>query len=153
MFRRHPILSTLTVLYLAVVGWVTLGPQPFDEHTGGWIYHILDIFQAHDLTSWITYDRLEFMSNVGMFLPIGLFFLLLFGRRRWWLAILFGFALTVGIETAQLYIPGRVSDIRDVISNTTGAIIGVLIGLILTAPKARRLRVQAQSRMPAASGR
>lgn len=145
MFRRHPILSTLTVVYLGIVGWITLGPQPFDEHSGGWIFRMLDLFQAHNLTSWLTYDRLEFMSNVGMFVPIGLFLLLLFGRRYWWLAILVGFALTVGIETAQQFIPGRVSDIRDVISNSTGAIVGVVGGLILTAPKARRLRMQAQT--------
>jgi glycopeptide antibiotics resistance protein len=145
MFRRHPILSTLTVAYLAVVGWVTLGPQPFDEHTGGWIYRLLDVFQAHTVTDWITYDRLEFISNIGMFMPIGLFFLLLLGRRRWWLAILCGFALTVGIESAQLFIPGRVSDIRDVISNTTGAIVGVVLGLILTAPAARRVRLRSHA--------
>jgi glycopeptide antibiotics resistance protein len=145
MFRRHPILSTLTVVYLGIVAWVTLGPQPFDEHNGGWIYRMLDVFQAHNVTSWITYDRLEFLSNVGMFVPIGLFFLLLLGRRFWWLAILIGCALTVGIETAQLFIPGRVSDVRDVISNSTGAFVGVIAGLILTAPKARRLRVQARA--------
>jgi glycopeptide antibiotics resistance protein len=145
MFRRHPILSTLTLIYLAVVGWVTLGPQPFDERSGGWIYRLLDFFQAHAVTDWITYDRLEFISNVAMFVPIGLFFLLLFGRRQWWLAILVGFVMTLGIEAAQLYIPGRVSDIRDVVSNTTGAIVGVVLGLILTAPKARRLRMQVRS--------
>jgi len=143
MFRRHPLLGTLTVAYLAIVGWVTLGPQPFDEHSGGWIYRMLDVFQAHNVTDWITYDRLEFMSNIAMFVPIGLFFLLLFGRRFWWLAILCGFALTVGIETAQLFIPGRVSDVRDVISNSSGAIVGVVVGLVLTAPKARRMRLRA----------
>jgi len=147
MFRRHPVLSLFTLGYLGVVGWVTLGPQPFDEGSGGWLFRLLDFFQRHSVTDWITYDRLEFGANVAMFLPIGLFFLLLFGRRQWWLAILFGFALTVGIETAQLYIPGRVSDIRDVISNTAGAIVGVVFGLIVTAPKAHRLRARARTRV------
>jgi VanZ family protein len=53
--------------------------------------------------------------------------------------------MTVGIETAQLFIPGRVSDVRDVISNSTGAFLGVIAGLILTAPKARRLRMHARA--------
>jgi len=151
MFRRHPILSLFTLGYLAVVGWVTLGPQPLDDSDSGWLFRLLDVFQRHSLTGWITYDRLEFGANVAMFLPIGLFFLLLLGRRQWWLAILVAFALTVGIETAQQFIPGRVSDIRDVISNTTGGIVGVLFGLIATAPKARRLRVEARERNRAAS--
>ncbi|HWU46564.1 MAG TPA: VanZ family protein [Humibacter sp.] len=145
MFHRHPILSLFTLAYLGLVGWVTLGPQPFDDGTDGWLFSLLDFFSAHRVTDWITYDRLEFGANVAMFLPIGLFLLLLLGRRRWWLAILLGFALTVGIETAQLYIPGRVSDIRDVISNTTGALVGVVFGLIVTAPKARRLRLRART--------
>jgi glycopeptide antibiotics resistance protein len=145
MFRRHPILSVFTFAYLAIVAVVTLGPQPVDEHSDSWIWRLLSAAQAHQLTSWITYDRLEFLSNVAMFIPIGLFFLLLLGRRRWWLAILLGVALTIGIETAQLYIPGRVSDIRDVISNSVGAMTGVVAGLLLTAPKARRLRMRAQA--------
>ena len=48
--------------------------------------------------------------------------------------------MTLSIETAQIWIPGRVSDIRDVISNTIGAVVGVLLGLVITAPRARRDR-------------
>jgi glycopeptide antibiotics resistance protein len=145
MLHRHPILSLFTVAYLAFVGWVTLGPQPLDSKAESVLWRVLDVFQSHSASSWITYDTVEFTANIFMFLPIGLFFLLLFGRRFWWLAILFGFALTVGIETAQLFIPGRVSDIRDIESNTIGAILGVVVGLILTARKARRIR---RSRVP-----
>ena len=140
MFRRHPVLSVFTLGYLAVVGWVTLGPQPLDDHAEGLLYQALRLFRRHASTEWITYDRVEFTANIFMFLPIGLFLLLLFGRRQWWLAIAVGFVMTVSIETAQLFIPGRVSDLRDVVSNTIGATLGVLIGLVLTAAKARRLR-------------
>jgi glycopeptide antibiotics resistance protein len=145
MFRRHPILTVFTVAYLAVVGWVTLGPQPFDESDDGWIWRLLALFSRHELTDWITYDRLEFMMNIAMFLPIGLFFLLLLGRRQWWLGMLLGFLLTCVIESAQFFIPGRVSDVRDIVSNSVGAIVGVLVGLVLTAPKARRLKLAARA--------
>lgn len=145
MFRRHPLLSLFTVGYLAVVGWVTLGPQPFNDGTAGWLVSMLDFFQRHTLTDWISYDRLEFGANIAMFVPIGLFFLLLLGIRRWWLAVVLGFMLTVGIETAQLFIPGRVSDVRDVIANTAGAFVGVLFGLIVMAPKAHRRRLHARA--------
>ncbi|GGF40254.1 VanZ family protein [Subtercola lobariae] len=140
MFRRHPVLSVFTLGYLGVVAWITLGPQPLDDKAEGLLYQALRFFGRHASTDWITYDRVEFCANIAMFFPIGLFLLLLFGRRQWWLAIVVGFVMTVSIETAQLYIPGRVSDVRDVVSNTTGATIGVLVGLVLTAAKARRLR-------------
>jgi VanZ family protein len=49
------------------------------------------------------------------------------------------------IESAQFFIPGRVSDVRDIVSNSVGAIVGVLVGLVLTAPKARRLKLAARA--------
>ncbi|MFZ4895319.1 VanZ family protein [Plantibacter sp. Mn2098] len=145
MFRRHPVLSTLTIAYLALVAFVTLGPQPVDSSSTGWVWRLLGVFDRYEATSWITFDRLEFGANIAMFVPIGLFFLLLFGRRRWWLAILIGGALTIGIETSQLFLPGRVSDVRDLLSNTTGAVLGVLIGLVLTARSSRRMRLTARA--------
>ncbi|UFS60794.1 VanZ family protein [Subtercola endophyticus] len=149
MFRRHPLLSAFTIAYLGVVAWVTLGPQPLDNKAEGLLFQVLRFFGRHASTDWITYDRVEFTANIAMFFPIGLFFLLLFGRRQWWLAILVGFLMTVSIETAQLFLPGRVSDLRDVVSNTVGATIGVLTGLVLTAAKARRLRKQRSLAAPA----
>lgn len=146
MFRRHPVLSTLTVAYLALVGFVTLGPRPFDGATENLVYRVIDVLARFEATSWITYDRVEFGANIAMFVPIGIFFLLLLGRRRWWLAILAAATLTVGIETVQLMIPGRVSDTRDLVANTTGAVAGVVVGLILTAGRARRLHEVARRR-------
>jgi glycopeptide antibiotics resistance protein len=142
MFLRHPILSLITLLYLAIVGWITLGPQPFDS-TNGLIVRVLELLQRHEATDWVTYAGIEFTANVFMFLPIGLFFLLLFGRGRWWLAILVGVVLTFAIETAQLVIPGRVSDARDLAANSAGAVLGVLVALVLTAAKARNIRLAA----------
>lgn len=101
---------------------------------------MLRFFGRHDLTDWITYQRVEFTANVFMFIPIGTFFLLLFGRRLWFVAVAAGIALTMAIETVQLFLPNRVSDISDIIANSSGATIGVITGLILTAASARRRR-------------
>ncbi|RLQ81324.1 VanZ family protein [Mycetocola zhadangensis] len=140
MLHRHPILGLLTTVYLAFVGWVTLGPQPLDESNSGFIFKMLRVLDRYEATAWINYNTLEFSANVAMFFPIGLFLVLLFGRRLWWLAMALGCGITVVIETAQLFIPGRVSDPRDLVANSAGAILGVLIGLLLTARKARQLR-------------
>lgn len=140
MFHRHPLVSFLTFAYLGVVAWITLGPQPFTESNDGWLWRMLRFFGRHDLTDWITYQRVEFTANVFMFIPIGTFFLLLFGRRLWFVAVAAGIALTMAIETVQLFLPNRVSDISDIIANSSGATIGVITGLILTAASARRRR-------------
>jgi glycopeptide antibiotics resistance protein len=140
MFLRHPFLSAVTLLYLGLVGWITLGPQPLDDTGNNFLWRLLGLFSRHEETDWITYSRVEFTANVFMFVPVGLFFLLLLGRRLWWLAVLFGVALTMAIEFTQLFLPGRVSDPRDLVANSAGALVGVLGGLLLTWSKARQLR-------------
>jgi glycopeptide antibiotics resistance protein len=135
MFRRHPVLAVLTLGYLGAVAWVTLGPQPLDAGGSHILYRALRFFGNHQLTSWITYDRVEFIANIAMFVPIGLLFVLVLGRRRWWLAMLIGVALTVTIEVSQLGIPGRVSDPRDVLANSLGAMLGVIVALLVTIPR------------------
>ena len=149
VFRHHPVLSVITFVYLGLVAFITLGPQPLDDGSTSLVWRMLGVLARFDATSWITYATLEFWSNVAMFVPVGLFFLLLLGRRRWWLAILLGVLLTCGIEFAQQFIPSRVSDPRDIAANSVGAFLGVIIALIVTWPaairRARERRVIAQA--------
>lgn len=139
MFRQHPVLSLVTFVYLGIVGWLTLGPQPIDDGTNSLVFRVLEWTSRRPSLDWIGYAEVEFAANVAMFVPIGLFFLLLLGRRRWWIAVLLGVALTIVIETVQLSLPDRVSDPRDLVANSLGAFAGVLGALIVTTPAAIRL--------------
>jgi glycopeptide antibiotics resistance protein len=61
-----------------------------------------------------------------MFVPFGVLVGLLLVRR--WLVVALGCALSVAIETSQaLFLPTRVADPRDVVMNTLGAALGVLL--------------------------
>jgi len=153
MFRRHPYLSLTTFAYLGFVGWVTLGPQPFGHNDSALIWRALRFFGRHDATDWITYQRLEFLANVGMFIPVGMFFLLLFGRRMWFAAVFAGVAMTFSIEFVQIFLPDRVSDVSDIISNSLGTLIGVVFTLVVTTGKAMRLRREARQSELAGSRR
>ena len=149
MFLRHPILSLATFAYLGLVGWLTLSPisggNQFD-----FLGELAHFFEHHRRTEWITFSLLEFTANIALFVPIGLFFVLLVGRRLWWLGILLGVTLTFGIEYAQQNIANRVSDPRDLLANSLGVIIGTLLALVLTAAKARRIRVAERRALKAA---
>ncbi len=88
----------------------------------------------------LDHNQLEFLANVALFVPVGMFLLLLFGTRLWWLALTASFGLTSLIEFAQRSIPGRVPDGRDLLANGLGAVVGVLIAVVLTLPGELRRR-------------
>lgn len=64
-------------------------------------------------------------GNVAVFVPFGLMLpLAVRACRRWWATVAVGLAFSMTIELLQLQIPGRQSDVDDVILNTLGVAIG-----------------------------
>ena len=153
MFHRHPFLSLMTFVYMGFVGMVTLTPAASAPIPVGLVARILDALHYRGYLETLTINRVEFLANVAMFVPIGVFLLLLVGAERWWLALFLPFFVTAFIETAQRGIPGRVSDPRDVLANTMGGVAGVVLAMVLTLPGTlRRRRRRKRARAAAAVG-
>ena len=77
---------------------------------------------------------LQVAFNVLLFIPLG-FLLAFWARRRLWVAAVSGFGLSLLIEVTQgtalfgVYpCPYRTAEVDDIILNTTGAVVGWLIG-------------------------
>jgi glycopeptide antibiotics resistance protein len=140
MLHRHPFLSLVTGGYLVFVAWLTLTPEPIGPDQQQFIQRVLDGLHRRGYAETLDYDQLEFLANIALFVPIGVFLLLLFGAGGWWLAAIGSFAMTAVIETLQQQIPGRVSDDRDLLANGIGALIGIAIALVLTLPATLRRR-------------
>ena len=140
MFHRHPFLSLATFAYLGLVGLVTLTPETHAPVPIGLAARVLEALHWRGYALWLDLPRLEFLANIAMFVPVGMFLLLLFGAGLWWVSGLSSFLLTNAIEIAQRGIPGRVSDPRDIVANTLGALIGIVVTLILTMPATLRRR-------------
>jgi VanZ family protein len=75
------------------------------------------------------WQRFDLLINGAAYLPLGL--LLTLATMRWirpllavLLATLAGSALSFGLETAQMYLPGRVASSVDLILNTVGTLLG-----------------------------
>ena len=92
------------------------------------------------LTSRLSVERIEFLANIGLFVPLGMFLLLLVGTRLWLIALAAGIVLTSMIEAVQREIPGRVSDPRDVVANSIGMFLGIALAIVLTLPATLRRR-------------
>ena len=68
----------------------------------------------------------DFILNVILYLPLGLLVRIRTGSLA--LALAAGFLLSLGVETAQLWIPGRFTTLADLIANTLGAGMGGVLG-------------------------
>ncbi|WP_165877484.1 VanZ family protein [Agromyces fucosus] len=124
--NRRP-LGLVAAAYAAAVLWATIGPAPWrtagHQLEGG----ILNPDAWTAPVTWTTGYLSEIAFNVAIFLPVGVLAALLIPRRRWVLAMLAGFAFTVVIELVQVPEPTRISDPRDLVMNTAGAVLGVLV--------------------------
>ena len=71
-------------------------------------------------------DKLSHFLGHGL---LAIYFSGLVPRRRWWKIFVFLLLFGAAIEVAQYYMNvGREGDPRDVIANSTGALLGLLLG-------------------------
>jgi VanZ family protein len=81
-------------------------------------------------------SRADLIVNVLAYVPLGLGLAMVL-RRGFGSALavlastLIGFALSLGVEFAQAYLPARVSSVSDLVTNTAGTLVGSLIAPLL----------------------
>lgn len=122
--QPNPRVGALVVLSaLAAICVLTLTPEPVSSHiqdSPWWCVRCGD-FGGIDIT-----------ANILLFVPLGLGFRLL--NHSPLRAILLALVTTIGIETLQLkFVAGRDANIRDVLTNLLGAVIGFGIATRLQA--------------------
>jgi glycopeptide antibiotics resistance protein len=83
------------------------------------------------------YELIDALTNVVVFVPMGILIPLLMRRPSWWKALLTAAAVSLTIELLQLaaqklFSGGHVADINDFIWNTVGGVIGYAIFVVLT---------------------
>ena len=115
LFRR--MIALAAILYLLLLTWIILFKANLNT-----IYFMFD----PDLRglSFIPYfNARETLLNVAAFIPFGVFAKLLSIRRP----ILSAFALSLFYEIMQYILAVGTADVTDLITNTLGGIIGVLL--------------------------
>lgn len=146
VLRRHPALSLALGLYLVALAWITLTPSPSTDGAFALLDRLLVLVHRVDALAWVRVDQLEFAANIVLFLPMGLLLTILLGRRGWWAALAVGVIASCWIELAQdVWLPSRVADPRDLVSNSIGTAIGVLLVVAATWRRAGRRRAVAAS--------
>lgn len=145
MNRPGPVLVVVTIAYLALVVWVTLGAVPWDTAPNESPWGVLNPRAWLSRDTWMAGSRLEIVANVVMFVPVGLLFRMLTPRRSAWPALFGAAAFTLAIELAQIP-SNRVSDPRDLVANGAGAVLGVLVGSLVVALRRPRSSPRSEPR-------
>ena len=131
MTRRSAPFAVLAAMYLGVVGLITLGPTPWRTRGPLGDYDVLSLATWLDPETWSRTVSVEFVANILLFVPLGLLLRLALPRVTWLGAVLLGGAVSVVVEVLQMATT-RISDPRDVVANTLGALGGALLGAIVS---------------------
>jgi len=122
----------LLVSYLAVLISASLWPTPVDG--GGFIWYltseVLKFAQQVSWLHWLQYSQLEALANMLLYLPLGVFLVLFIRKAPIWLLVISPALVSMAAEGIQrLFLPARYPTLDDVINNSIGGAIGVLIAV------------------------
>lgn len=139
---RIPRAITILLLLLVTAGIVSVtiwssgksytkvDPRPFDD-----LRHLAHRVEHRPVSTQIlAVIIVPIIGNVLLFVPWGfLMFIAIYSVERptlqtYVLTILLGFTFTLAIEAWQYFLPSRVSDVNDVIWNTSGTVLGAVLG-------------------------
>lgn len=116
----------LFVVYLVGLARVTLWPRLGDDDGFDLVRTVLGWINAAGIA--LTYSATEFLANIALFVPFGILVSLLRPRWKAWTVVALGLGTSCAIELAQLlFLPHRVSDVRDLVANTLGTAVGVAV--------------------------
>jgi glycopeptide antibiotics resistance protein len=132
--------AAITLLTVLFVIYISLLPFHFVQlPPGASLLHVL----RPDFRHLRVRGGMNFVANAWMFVPIGLCGLasLVDSRHRWWrwglavCVVLAGsIALSVGVETAQAFVPGRTPSVMDVTAQTLGCAAGLAAWMLFSRP-------------------
>ncbi|GAA3032668.1 VanZ family protein [Microbacterium dextranolyticum] len=111
------------VVYVVTLALIAFWPVPVDSGAGPFLRTVTRLFPM------LTYDRIEFGANVVLFVPWGLLLTFLLPTQRW-LVLPIAFLTTFAIECGQgLALAARTPSVHDLVANTAGACLGMLIAV------------------------
>lgn len=125
---------SLLVPYLVVLALVVFLPARQAGQVTGIVGWAADQLALLGVPREPTAVVLEFLANIVLFVPFGGLVALAFPGTRWVTVLLVGCLVSTGIELVQLAIPSRVATVSDVIANTAGTGVGLLLARVRRTP-------------------
>ncbi|MEV8131324.1 VanZ family protein [Pseudarthrobacter oxydans] len=129
------------IAMLVPLAFIAFWPSPVDQPVQGQLAAVLKFLHRHGIPTWFNYRFVEASANVALFVPVGLVSSLAFPSWAWWKTGVFGFLISCCMELGQLlFLHDRFPSPLDLVTNTSGAVIGALLAVAaLKQLQARRL--------------
>ena len=127
MKKEQRLTGILLGIYLILLTWLILFKLQLP--LGGWVpYRSLNLvpFGASLIVNGAV-DVQEILYNGLVFLPFGLYLGMLQPRRSWWKNLLVMAGVSLAYETLQYLLAIGASDITDLLMNTAGGAVGLLV--------------------------
>ena len=131
--RHRPVALVRLAVYLLFLAFVFLNPSSEMPSTAVSLVGRV-LFRLGFSESFMTPERLEFVCNALIVVPVPVLGSLVLPRWSWrdWTAV--GFVVAGVVEVTQgLLLPGRDASHADVVANTLGVLLGALIAAVLGA--------------------
>jgi VanZ family protein len=131
--RVRTVSSVLLLVTLGIVGIIVFSPGTPAPRGQSVLRLWAGIWRLGGVPpTFLTFETIEAGANVLMFLPLGVLFAAAVRPRSRYLGLPVAAGVAVFVETVQLFLPERVSSVSDVVANTVGALLGVLLLVRLT---------------------
>ena len=143
--KKLRLCTTLLVLNIVFIWGNSLLPGSVSGAISGWLKDILaSLFHFGGEASEGGHGLLRKLAHFTEFACLGALFAWLYGmlRKPVWLAIVCGFAVACMDETIQCFVPNRGPSIRDVMIDTSGALLGIgllLLGYLIVKKKKQKI--------------
>lgn len=113
---------------LIPLAFVAFWPSPVDKPVSGELSATLQFLHRHGFPGRFNYQFVEATANVVLFVPVGFVGSLAFPEKYWWQIGAFGLLISGCIELGQLlFLHDRFASPSDIVTNTSGAVIGGLL--------------------------
>ncbi|WP_415629918.1 VanZ family protein [Nocardioides dubius] len=131
--RRAPMI--LLGAYLVAVAFAVFQPQP--EAAVGAVVWVEEALVSWGLSeTLVSGTRVEFVLNALLFAPISFLGRWVWPKLRWTDWVAYAFVGSVAVELTQgLLFPDRSAQFVDVVSNTSGGLIGAVAAALVTRLK------------------
>jgi glycopeptide antibiotics resistance protein len=131
--HNHRLWQLILAAMVVPLALVAFWPTPVDQPVSGQLATVLNFLHHHGIPRWFNYDFVERSANIALFVPVGFVASLAFPTKQWWQIGAFGMLVSGCIELGQfLFLHSRFASPSDVMTNTSGAVIGALVAVLAT---------------------